>query len=132
MGGGPRSGGNGYACATCARPQDRGMASVVAQVAALITSFERRLQARICVYDYVGTVRPWLPPDRTFHGNPLCRHVIRQGAPCTAFDRLEVERRLCLHPQGFFKRCHARIVEHVTPLTVGGVLVGAILCGQYT
>jgi AraC-like DNA-binding protein len=103
-----------------------------AEIARSIAAFERRLGARLCIYDYDGAFRAYLPPDRTHHVHPLCRHVNRQGAPCGAFDQLEIARRLRAHPEPFFKRCHAQIVEHVAPLRHAGRLVGAVLSGQFT
>jgi AraC-like DNA-binding protein len=106
--------------------------ALAGEIARVIAAFERRLGARLCIYDYDGAFRAYLPPDRTHHDHPLCRHVNRQGAPCSAFDRVEIERRLRADPEPFFKRCHAQIVEHVAPLRHGGRMVGAVLSGQFT
>jgi AraC-like DNA-binding protein len=109
-----------------------GRVDLAAEIARTIAAFERRLGVRLCIYDYDGALAPYLPPGRTHHDHPLCRHVIRQGGPCSVFDRIGVEKRLRAHPEPFFKRCHAQIVEHVAPLRHAGRLVGAVLSGQFT
>jgi AraC-like DNA-binding protein len=102
-----------------------------AEIDAVIDAIERAVAGRLCFFDPGRLLAAAVAARRTYHQDPFCRHFSRSGQRCGQFDNLAVMAELRRRGRGFFKRCHAGVVEYVAPLLGDGRIVGAILAGPW-
>ncbi len=102
------------------------------KIAQLIRACERALNAEICIYDYSGRLKEYLPPSKTYHGNSFCRHINKSTECCGTFEHSHLFRKYVeTNPDGFFKRCPANVLEYVVPIRGSEELLGAAMAGIF-
>jgi AraC-like DNA-binding protein len=82
-----------------------------------IQAFERLSDTRVSVHDLVGTLIPFLPPERFRHIHPLCAAVkVHHGESCIDFSIRRLRREISSQPDGRVQVCFAGLVEFVVPV----------------
>jgi len=99
-----------------------------------LSGFEAVTGLRVCVHDLLGGLEPVLPPERGWHGGPLCA-LIKRGPfahHCVAFEVTSLRRQLTdlIASEGRVHRCHAGLIEWVVPVTSQGRASAILFAGQ--
>ena len=82
-----------------------------------IDAFESLTSTRVTIHDLVGTLRPFLPPERFQHTHPLCCAVkVRHSDNCIAWGVTCLRREISAAPEGRVQVCFAGLVEVVVPV----------------
>jgi AraC-like DNA-binding protein len=82
-----------------------------------IQAFERLSDTRVSVHDLVGTLTPFLPPERFRHVHPLCAAVkVHHSESCIDFGIRRLRREISSQPEGRVQVCFAGLVEFVVPV----------------
>jgi AraC-like DNA-binding protein len=82
-----------------------------------IRAFEWLNDSRVTVHDLVGTLRPFLPPERFQHIHPLCAAVkVHHGDGCIDFAVRQLRSQIPSQPDGRVQVCFAGLVEFVVPV----------------
>jgi len=82
-----------------------------------IAAFEQIHHLNVTVHDIVGTLGPFLAPNRFHHRSPICVAVKAQRPEaCVHYDIVRVRRELVNLPEGRIHICHAGVVECVVPV----------------
>lgn len=97
-----------------------------------IAAVEASTGGRVCCHDFDGSVAAVVGESRIQHRLPSCARAKRDdGTRCTAFDLHACQQRLAAAPDGFWKVCHAGILEAYVPLRSGGRNLGALFLGPW-
>ncbi len=97
-----------------------------------VNAFEQRCEMHVCFHDYCGELKSFLPSKRLMHNNSYCDHMKPDHfGECTDLDVSRVPNLLCRFPEGFFKICHAYLLEIVLPLRKAGTVRGVIFVGIF-
>ena len=106
------------------------------EIAELIAAYEVSLGIHICINDFAGALLKYIPQSNQYHANPYCNFIknldaggIRQM--CSGFDNNVIPRQIRLSDRGVWKLCHGELLEYVTRLNNGDVMVGKISFGPY-
>lgn len=96
-----------------------------------ITTFERIHGLAVTVHDLVGSLAPFIGPDRFHHRSPLCLSVKAQGRheACVRFDVEQLRPQLGRLPEGRIHVCHAGLVEWVVPVFAREKLAWVLFAG---
>ncbi|MEK6796433.1 MAG: AraC family transcriptional regulator [Spirochaetota bacterium] len=88
-----------------------------------IRMFRELTGASITYHDHTGAIIPVLGRPLRFHTHPFCTAVkaVDEGR-CVYTDSDRIRKLLTRYPDGFWKRCHAGVVEYVHPLGGQGVM----------
>lgn len=97
-----------------------------------ITAVEASTGATVCFHDFDGSVATVVGESRISHRNPVCaRAKGMAGGRCTACDLHASQARLTRDPDGFWKLCHAGLLEAYVPLRAGERNLGALFLGPW-
>jgi AraC-like DNA-binding protein len=96
-----------------------------------ISSFERLHGLTVTVHDLVGTLAPFLLPERARHRHPRCVAFRDSGHQhfCVGFDVARLRQDAEWLRDGRLQRCPAGLVEWVVPLFHGPRLGGMLFAG---
>lgn len=96
-----------------------------------IEAFESLTGLRITLYDLVGSISVFLPPDRSEHTNPFCEAVKAAGyvPVCVEVDWTNLVARLSEEPVDLIKLCPAGLVESVVPVLLEKRLAWVLFAG---
>ncbi|MFA6101300.1 MAG: helix-turn-helix domain-containing protein [Victivallaceae bacterium] len=99
----------------------------------LIGAFERRCGLKICFHDYSGRIRNYFHGEKFKHDNKYCEHIKDKCGlgKCMSFETRNVQIALAGHPDGFFKLCHAGVIEYAAPIMEGPDILGTIFIGIF-
>lgn len=101
-------------------------------VDAELATLEATLGVSICFHDLGGRLEPLVGSQRIQHRSRFCAAAKRQSAgACTACDAYWCQRLATTHPDGFWKVCHAGLLECYVPLLHQGWLTAAAFIGQW-
>jgi AraC-like DNA-binding protein len=82
-----------------------------------IQAFERVHRLQVTIHDLVGTLWPFLSPERFQHSHPLCQAVkVLHPTRCVEFGVTRMRRELPQYPHGRVHICFAGLVECVVPV----------------
>lgn len=105
------------------------------EIIRLIEAFERRCGLKICLHDYSGKkIINYLPQiEQRRHDNKYCDCIKEKLglAKCMSFETRKVQINMALHSEGFFKICHAGVIEYVTPIMQGANTLGTMFVGIF-
>jgi AraC-like DNA-binding protein len=98
----------------------------------LTSAFEESLNVKITLHDYSGCLKADLAPACQQHTCGPCAAVkeLNQAA-CSEFDIRVVRQNLIRHPEGFWKVCHAGILELYLPVRDGDTLSAGLFVGVW-
>ncbi len=97
-----------------------------------LTVVESTLGVQICFHDLEGRLEPLIGSQRIQHRSRYCVAAKRQAsASCTACDAFWCQRTAANVGSGFWKSCHAGVLEYYQPLYFQGQLTAAIFMGQW-
>lgn len=110
--------------------------SLQEEVSELISAYETGLGIRICVNAFSGDFLQFVPPANHYHNNPFCQYVknldeTANRRRCTDFDNAAIPQEIKLRDGGTWKICHGEIMEYVTLLRHGDLIIGKIFFGQF-
>lgn len=99
---------------------------------AAIAAVEASTGAAVCFHDFDGAVAAAVGEGRISHRGPVCaRAKAAAGGRCTTCDLHASQARLARDPDGFWKLCHAGLLEAYVPLRAGGRNLGALFLGPW-
>lgn len=97
-----------------------------------IAAVEAATGGTVCFHDFDGSVAAVVGEGRISHRTPVCaRAKAAAGGRCTACDLHASQARLTREPDGFWKLCHAGLIEAYVPLRSGGRNLGALFLGPW-
>ena len=110
--------------------------SIKQEVTELIAAYETALNIHICVNAFSGSFLEYVPMANHYHNNPYCicvkslndTEVRRQ---CDCFDNGDIPREIRITGNGVWKICHGELLEYVTALHHGDLIIGKIFFGQF-
>lgn len=104
----------------------------VLDLGAELTVVESTLGVQICFHDLEGRFEPLVGSQRIQHRSRFCVAAKRQASPaCTACDAFWCQRTAANLGGGFWKTCHAGLLEYYQPIHFQGHLTAAVFLGQW-
>lgn len=104
----------------------------MADVDAELAMVEATLGVRICFHDLGGRLEPLVGSQRIQHRSRFCVMAKRQASgACTTCDAFWSQRLAVTHRDGFWKLCHAGLLECYVPIWYQGRLTAAAFLGQW-
>lgn len=101
-------------------------------VQAAIIAIEDATGGAVCFHDFDGAIAAVVGDGRIRHRHPVCVQVkAKAGGRCAACDLHASQTQLAREPEGFWKLCHAGLVEAYVPLRAGGRNFGAVFLGPW-
>jgi len=101
-------------------------------IAHALRAFELAHGARICFHDLSGRLREHLPEGHNAHLHQPCATAKSCSLPeCMAFDVDHCRTLLQRRREGFWKLCHAGVLEMMLPVLTGGELIAVCFVGMF-
>lgn len=101
-------------------------------VRAAIIAIEEATGGGVCFHDFDGSIAAVVGDGRVRHHHPVCVQVkAKAGGRCAACDLHASQARLAREPEGFWKLCHAGLVEAYVPVRTAERNVGAVFLGPW-
>lgn len=101
-------------------------------VRSAISAIEASTGVGVCFHDFSGAVAAVVGDRRIRHHHPVCVRVkAKAGGRCAQCDLRDSQAQLTKQPEGFWKLCHAGLIEAYIPLRAGGRNLGALFLGPW-
>ena len=101
-------------------------------VRAAILVIEEMTGSRVCFHDFDGSIAAVVGDSRVRHQHPVCvRTKVKAGGRCAACDLHASQAHLTHEPDGFWKLCHAGLIEAYVPLRTADRNLGALFLGPW-
>ena len=101
-------------------------------ISAAIQAVEAACGASVCFHDFDGSLAPLVGERLIRHQHPVCRRAKeRASARCLECDLHACQAHLERDEGGFWKVCHAGLLEAYVPVRDGGRNLGALFLGPW-